>query len=198
MERLLAAAVEAALADEDRKRGRLHGLGAVATGAALASAVHVVRRRGLPGNLPGALRDIPDSLRDIPDSVRDRLADAGLFGDQAEPDLEEDVEPDLEEDVADPDLEEDEELEPDLEDEPEPEDDAEDEPEDYEEPQDDEPEEPDEDEDDYDEEDDEDFDEGDEEEDWEDEREPEVVRANGRLDPVARPPEPPSEGEERE
>jgi hypothetical protein len=89
--RLLAAAIDAALADEGRRHRRLHGFGALATGAALVTAVQLATGRRIPGipKLGLTIADMP-KLQDIPDALRDRLAEHGLIH---EPGPDEDEEP---------------------------------------------------------------------------------------------------------
>lgn len=181
MNRILAAALDAALGEQDHGRRRLHGLGAVATGAALATAVQVARHKHLRdfAKLGVKLTDLP-SLHEIPDAVRDRLADYGLIHEDGVPD--EGDEPELEEDEFEPDEDFDEEEE-DVEDEPEAEEEEDFDEEDF----DDEPE-AEEDEDFDDEEDFEDEPEAEEEEDYEDDyaededdEEPERPRRRSRA-----------------
>ena len=106
MSRVASAAVDAAFADEQPRRRRLSGVGAVAAGAALATVARVVVKKA-PDLLPNAPR-----LSNLTDSVRDRLADSGWI-DQEEPldEVEEEPLDEVEEDESEWDEPEDEEIE---------------------------------------------------------------------------------------
>ena len=83
--RVAAAAIEAALREERPRRHRVPGIRAIAAGAALATAARVGQKHlprltelRLVEHGLTKLGDVP-SLRDVTDSVRERLADHGLI-----------------------------------------------------------------------------------------------------------------------
>jgi|SRR5919201_598677 hypothetical protein len=88
MDRVAAAAVEAALGDEQPRR-RLSGARAVATGVAIATVARVAVKKA-PGILPGAVKKVPgilpgaDRISDLTASVRERLAENGWIDDEFE------------------------------------------------------------------------------------------------------------------
>jgi hypothetical protein len=83
--RVAAAAIEAALREEHSRRRRVPGIRVIAAGAALATAARVGQKHlprltelRLVEHGLAKLGDVP-SLRDVTDSVRERLADHGLI-----------------------------------------------------------------------------------------------------------------------
>jgi hypothetical protein len=183
--RMAAAALDAAVNGDQRPRRRLSGLRALAMGAALAGAARVALKRG-PDLAPVA------RLEELADDLRDRLADRGWIDEPEDRfDDEELDDEELGEDEDPPDEDEDDDSgddeDYDIEDEADLEDEADD---DYEDEDEDDDE--DEDEDEGGDEDFEDEEDGDEPEQEENSPPPVARHGNGNdVDPAARPPKPP-------
>jgi len=102
--RVVATAIETAFenGDRDRRRHRLSGVGAIATGIALATVARAATQKKVPRIARFGMQKLVDAprFRDISDGVRDRLADAGLINEDepAERDRYEDEEWDDSED----------------------------------------------------------------------------------------------------
>jgi hypothetical protein len=81
--RVVATAIETAFenGDRGRRRHRLSGVGAVATGMALATVARAATQKKVPRIARFGMQKLVDAprFRDMSDRVRDRLADAGLI-----------------------------------------------------------------------------------------------------------------------